>query len=143
MCELILAHALVFVGGSRLLSMGRDDWLPLEHTGVHWKLPSAAELRIRECNAFIHSQILPQLSVMVFYPMRDSGLDSNSSSELQCVSSKFCEIQSNFEEQKLFMLLRVCKIRYFSCCIFSFKKTAEVAFLTFQESKAHPLCVSV
>lgn len=80
---------------------------------------------------------------MVFYPMRDSGLDSKSSSELQCVSSKICKIESNFEEQKLFLLLRVCKFRYFSRCIFSFKKIAEVAFLTFQESKALPLCVSV
>lgn len=83
---------------------------------------------------------MPYHSDMVSYPTGDIWLDSKYASGLQFAPTKFSKIQYDyFQEQNLFMLLRVCKIWSFSYWIFNFKKTAEVAFVTSQGDKALPL----
>lgn len=70
--------------------------------------------------------------------------DSKSSTGLQCASAKLSKVHREyFQEQKLVMMLRMCKIWSFSHWIFGFEKTAEVALVTFQWDRALPLSMCV
>lgn len=62
---------------------------------------------------------MPYPSDMVPYSTGDIWLDSKYGSGLQFASTKFSKIQYDyFQEQKLFILLRICKNQSFSHWIF-------------------------